>query len=56
MPDTLARTGALPFREAAWRELVDGQRRTDFPAVHHSDAFVQAYRPAYRVIVGALVP
>jgi hypothetical protein len=54
--DTLARAGALPFREAAWRELVDGQRRADFPAVHHSDAFVQAYRPAYRVVAGALVP
>lgn len=54
--DTLARTGALPFREATWRELVEGQRRADFPAVHHSDAFVQAYRPAYRVVAGALVP
>lgn len=54
--DTLAARGELPFGAAAWRDQVDGARRGGFPAVHHSDAFVQAYRPAYRVVAGALVP
>ena len=54
--DTLATQGELPFRGPSWRDLVDGARRGGYPAVHHSDAFVSAYRPAYRVVAGSLVP
>lgn len=54
--DTLAARGELPFGAAAWRDQVEGARRGGFPAVHHSDAFIQAYRPAYRVIAGGLLP
>ena len=54
--DTLAARGELPFGAATWREQVAGARRGGYPAVHHSDAFVLAYRPAYRVVAGSLVP
>ena len=54
--DTLAARGELPFGAASWREQVEGARRGGYPAVHHSDAFVLAYRPAYRVVAGSLVP
>lgn len=54
--DSVAAEGALPFRAPAWRELVEAQRRGNYPAVHHSDAFILAYRPAYRVVAGSLVP
>jgi hypothetical protein len=54
--DSLATRGELPFGAAAWRDQVDGARRGGYPAVHHSDTFVQAYRPAYRVVAGDLVP
>ncbi len=54
--DSVAAEGALPFRAPVWRELVEAQRRGNYPAVHHSDAFILAYRPAYRVVAGSLVP
>ncbi len=54
--DTLARQGRLPFQRQLWRDEVDGARGGGYPAVHHSDAFVSAYRPAYRVVAGSLVP
>lgn len=46
----LAAAGGIPFA----REDVDAYfgriARNDFPAIHHSDAFRNAYRPAYRVV------
>lgn len=54
--DAMAGEGALPFGAAAWRDLVAGQRRNGFPAVHHSASYEMAYHPAYRVVQGSLVP
>jgi hypothetical protein len=54
--DLMAGEGALPFGAPAWRDLVAGQRRNGFPAVHHSASYEIAYHPAYRVVQGALVP
>lgn len=54
--DTLAREGRLPFSATAWRDLVTGLRRGGYPAVHHSPEYESAYRPAYRVVKGELVP
>jgi len=54
--DTLAGEGRLPFGATAWRDLVTGLRRGGYPAVHHSPEYESAYRPAYRVVKGALVP
>ena len=54
--DTLAGEGRLPFSATAWRDLVTGLRRGGYPAVHHSPEYESAYRPAYRVVKGALVP
>lgn len=36
--------------------LVDRQRAAGWTAVHHSEAYVQAYAPAYRVVKPALLP
>jgi hypothetical protein len=54
--DTLAGEGRLPFSATAWRDLVTGLRRGGYPAVHHSPEYESAYRPAYRVVNGELVP
>jgi hypothetical protein len=54
--DSLAGQGRLPFSVTAWRDLVTGLRRGGFPAVHHSPEYESAYRPAYRVVKGELVP
>lgn len=46
----LATTGGIPF---AREEVVDyfaKISRDGYPAIHHSDAFRSAYRPAYRVV------
>jgi hypothetical protein len=56
LADTLADEGILPFGATAWRDLVTGLRRGGYPAVHHSPEYESAYRPAYRVVKGSLVP
>ena len=39
-----------------WAAFADSLRRAGYPAIHHSEGYEQAYRPAYRVVAGALVP
>jgi hypothetical protein len=56
LADAMARAGGLPFGAAPWRDLVEGQRRGGYPAVHHSPSYEMAYHPAYRVVQGGLVP
>jgi hypothetical protein len=52
--EAMAAAGLLPFTQAEAQAL--GRRMEDMghPAVHHSDAFRMAYRPAYRVVAGEL--
>lgn len=38
----------------AWATLDRGMRAQGYPAVHHSPEYETAYRPAYRVVLGAL--
>ncbi len=60
-----ARLNRLEAMAAAGKLGIDGQetaryleayRRDGCPAVHHSDAFRQAYSPAYRVVSARYVP
>ena len=37
----------------ATASYIDAQRALSFPAVHHSDEYVRAYHPAYRVVEAA---
>jgi len=46
----LAAEGLLPIGCAAFEQALDAWRAAGYPALHHSDAFRAAYRPAYRVI------
>jgi len=39
-----------------WRAFVEELIEGGLPAVHHSEAFMAAYAPAYRVVAGPLVP
>jgi hypothetical protein len=41
---------ALPGRAASLEELAHMAAQQGWPPVHHSDAYRQAYRPAYRVV------
>lgn len=41
---------ALPFDAAAFEQALSTWRAAGFPALHHSDRFRAAYRPAYRVL------
>ena len=38
----------------AWVQLDDETRKAGYPAVHHSDGFTKAHRPAYRVLTASL--
>lgn len=48
--------GGARFPVTEWRELVRTERSAGYPAVHHSTAYAEAYRPAYRVVAGSLIP
>ena len=54
--EIIAGAGVLPFPEAEVRYVGEQVAAMDFPAVHHSDAFRAAYRPAYRVVATAFLP
>ena len=46
----LAHAGAIPFERTQIEEYFAGIAREGYPAIHHSEAFRQAYSPAYRVV------
>ena len=48
------RDAELPFPVDAMDDYYIQQGREGFPAVHHSDAYVEANRPAYRVVLKSL--
>lgn len=54
--DAMVAAGRAPFSVDAWRELVRRKRQEGYPAGEHSPSYTDAYRPAYRVVAGPLVP
>ena len=46
----LTREGKMPFSDRALEAYLDGYRQAGYPMVSHSDAYRQAYSPAYRVV------
>jgi hypothetical protein len=46
----LAAAGGLPFARDVVVAYFDRVARNSYPAIHHSEAYRDAYRPAYRVI------
>ncbi len=46
----LAEQGLLPFPAVEAADAADRWRQAGFPPCHHSDAFRQAYAPAYRLM------
>jgi hypothetical protein len=51
----LARAKGLPWPDSTVSALFAGLAAQGYPAVHHSAVFVEHYRPAYRVVAGALL-
>ncbi|BCX02170.1 MAG: hypothetical protein KatS3mg053_0108 [Candidatus Roseilinea sp.] len=49
----LAEAGSLPLDARRLIELSRSLAAQGFPAIHHSDAYERAYRPAYRVVARA---
>ena len=47
--------GTIPLSLSDFDELHARWREADYPAIHHSDSFREAYRPAYRVIANEYV-
>ena len=46
----LAEDGMLPFESEKFKEKLDEWKKGGYSALHHSEAFRNEYRPAYRVI------
>ncbi|MEO8004820.1 MAG: hypothetical protein ABI771_07935 [Betaproteobacteria bacterium] len=46
----LAQAGSIPFERTQVEEYFVRIARDDYPAIHHSETFRHAYRPAYRVV------
>ena len=53
---SLAERGELPFEKEEVLRACEGWRAAGYPAIHHSEEFRAAYRPAYRVISNDHVP
>lgn len=51
--ETLAQQGRTPFSKEALAAYLSDYRAAGCPAVHHSESFGAAYRPAYRVVDAA---
>lgn len=47
----LSETNIIPIEPAEFSDLMDEVAEYDYPAVHHSDIYREAYKPAYRVIL-----
>lgn len=48
--------GSLPFDEKEFDEAVTEWKQSGYEAVHHSEIFRSAYKPAYRVVSNCFVP
>jgi len=52
----LAREGGLPFAPSDLESRFAELQQQGYPAVHHSQTYTAAYRPAYRVVLRELLP
>lgn len=52
----LASTGAIPFEREKVIGYFQSIERAGYPVVHHSQAYRDAYRPAYRVVALEFLP
>lgn len=52
----MAVDGHLAFTSREIRQFISDVLDAGFPAVHHSPAFVSAYKPAYRVVAKTYLP
>jgi len=51
LAEEMADAGELPFQRDAMRAFFESVQEHSYPAAHHSSAYQQAYRPAYRVVL-----
>ncbi len=54
--EELAAQGRLPFSAEVAQRFGAQMARAGYPAVHHSEEYARAYRPAYRVVLKSLLP
>jgi hypothetical protein len=52
----LCREGLLPFVEPETTSYLEGMLAAGLPAVHHSEAYVESFHPAYRVVGSQFLP
>ncbi len=52
----LCRDDLLPFAEPKLTSFLEGMHAAGLPAIHHSETFLNHYRPAYRVVEKQFLP
>jgi len=43
-------SGTIPLNKTAFQHFDQFVKKSDYPVVHHSPEYIQAYQPAYRVV------
>jgi hypothetical protein len=51
----LSEKGLIRFKKAEMKDFFMTAEEGGFPAIHHSDSYRQAYKPAYRVVLKKLL-
>jgi hypothetical protein len=52
----LCRHKGLPFKHKEMKDYISAKAKDGYPTVHHSNAYVSAYHPAYRVVDREFLP
>lgn len=52
----IAEENLIPFKKANLESFLRKMQEADFPAIHHSDKYMESYHPAYRVILKEYLP
>lgn len=54
--ERMAEENSIPFRKTELDSFLSKMQEADFPAIHHSDKYLESYHPAYRVILRQYLP
>lgn len=54
--EKMAEDNSIPFNKSELESFLKEMQASDYPAVHHSDQYLELYHPAYRVILKKYLP
>ena len=54
--EKMTEDNSIPFNKSELESFLKEMQASDYPAVHHSDQYLELYHPAYRVILKKYLP